>query len=476
MRKISASWLFTALLVWTCFLATGAATPKPESTPIPLAAQQVRTAAHRWTYDPALAQWKPVMLSYPLRRHTGVQRAQASGREFPLSTASGWQVAPVVAWNSLQDEFLAVWEDFRNGSDRDIYAQRFNADGRLIGDNHAIVIGQYDQADPVLLNDKADGGYVLIWHHQQPGNDGIYWQHLSTTGTPLGAPLRVPSPAGRQQWIPGGAFNDAHNEFLVVWEDLSTSEILGQRIANDNGEALGNPIIISDRPKLQWTPTFAAFSPVWDEYLVVWDDLLHGDLLGQIVTGDGRLRGENLAVSVAAGKQFASDLVYNGARDEYLAVWTDQRGSSADDSNVYCQRVAGGGLLLGDERVISGAPGLQQDCVGWYDRTHDEYMLLWWDGRDARTGNDIHGQRVSTNGPLLGPDVAVSANSSDQVYPALAYRETSDQYAVVWQEWRVVNEWDVEADVYAMLYSPLRFSLRFPWVTQGWLQADGDAD
>ncbi len=476
MRKTSVSRLLIALLVCTCFLTTGAAAPEPESTPIPLSSRQIRVAAHRWVFDAALAQWKPVMLSSPRLGPVGTQRGRASGQEFALSTAAGWQVAPVVAWNSLQNEFLAVWEDFRNGSDRDIYAQRFNADGRLIGANHAIVIGQYDQADPVLLNDKADGGYILIWHHQQPGNDGIYWQHLSATGTALGAPLRVPSPGGRQQWIPGGAFNTVRNEFLVVWEDLSTYDIVGQRIANGNGEALGDPITISDRPKLQWTPPFVAYSPVWDEYLVIWDDLLHGDLFGQVVTADGRLRGEELAISLAAGKQFASDLVYNSARDEYLALWTDARGSSADDSSVYCQRVAGGGQLLGDEQVISGAPGLQQDCVGWYDRSHDEYMLLWWDGRDARTANDIFAQRVSTNGPLLGPDIAISANPSDQVYPALAYREASDQYAVVWQEWRSTNDWDVEADVYGMLYSPLRFNLRFPWVAQGWLQLVGDPE
>ncbi len=472
MRKSSASRYSLAFLAGACLWITGTTLPGPDSILSPLSTAELRVSADRWIFDVALAQWTPVMRpggpGYPV-----TQREQADGREFALSTAAGWQIAPVVAWNNVQDEFLAVWEDFRNGSDRDIYAQRFDADGRLIGDNQAVVIGQYDQTDPVLLHDKVSGGYALIWHHQQRTNDGVYWQRLSATGAPLGMPKRVPSPLGRQQWIPGAALNEARRELLVVWEDLSTSEILGQRIAYDNGEALGDPIVVSDRPKLQWTPTLATFSPALEEYLVVWDDLLRGDLFGQVVTADGQLRGDDLAISVAAGKQFISDLVYNDAQDEYLAVWTDQRSPSADDSDVYCQRIAGGGLLLGNEQVVSGAPGLQQDCVGWHDHIHGEYTLVWWDSRDMRNGNDIHAQRVSANGALLGPDAVVSSNSADQVYPALAYAEASDRYAVVWQEWRVLNERDVEADVRAMIYSPLRFSLRFPWITQGWQDSQG---
>jgi len=471
MRKMAMAWLCAGLVLWPLLSGPGTTGLQAEGTPFHPSRASFPRSDDRWIYDSLLASWTPIVPSVANNARSGMARERALAGDLPISMAAGWQMEPTVVWNSARDEFLVVWEDFRNGGDRDIYGQRMLGDGHLAGDNFAVVIGEHDQTDPGLLYNSTDGGYLLLWHLLQQGNYRVFCQRLSAAGTPLGSPAQIPSPQGRQQWIPGGAYNSVRNEYLVVWEDVSSAEIVGQRMAG-SGEALGGSIIVSGRPQPQWTPPFVTFNPVWDEYLVVWDDLQNCDVFGQIVTADGEIRGENVAITTAPGRQFASDVIYNEARDEYLVVWTDERNLDAQGSDVYCQRVSGGGLLLGEEQAVSGAPGWQQDCVGRYDSSHEEYVLVWWDGRERDTANDVYGQRVSANGPLLGSNFALSAGSRDQVYPSLARTMNRDQYAVVWQEWYAADDLTMESDIVGMLFSPLRFTVRLPWVPRAWLQDD----
>lgn len=465
MRRIAA-WVCLALLLWPLLLTSSRAVPASGPGPATPARAPTRTLCRHWVFDARLGRWQPVAEATPPASRQAASRAQSAAADFPIATAAGWQMDPAVAFNPARDEFLAVWEDLRNGSDLDIYGQRFGADGRLLGSNFALVIGQFDQESPSLFYTPAVEGYCLLWHHHEPAHDAIYVQHLSSTGTPLGSPIAVPTPAQGQQWIPGAAYNETLNEFLVAWEDMSTGAILAQRISA-SGAAVGSTIFVSGQPGLQWTPPRVTFNDVWEEYLVVWDDLNGGDIYGQIVMADGVLRGDDLAITTADGRQFVSGVIYNSARDVYLVLWTDERDLATNDADVYAQRVSGGGIPMPDEMVISAAPGGQRNCVGVYDPAHEEYLLVWWDGRTSNTASDIYGQRVSTEGPLLGPNLPISAKASDQVYPCLAHRGGSDQYAIVWQEWYETEQQEIDADLYGMLYAPQRFCAYFPHCAAG---------
>lgn len=465
MRRIAA-WMCLALLLWSLLLTSSravAASGPGLVTPAPV---PTRTPCRHWVFDARLGYWRPADEAVPPSSRHAAPRAQSTAADFPIATAVGWQMDPVVAFNPTRDEFLVVWEDLRNGSDLDIYGQRFGADGHMVGSNFALVIGQFDQQAPLLFYNPTDEGYRLLWHHHEPTSDAIYAQVLSSTGTPVGSPSAVPTPAQGQQWIPGAAYNGTLNEFLVAWEDMSTGAILAQRVSS-SGEAIGSTIFVSSQPGLQWTPPLVAFNDVWGEYLVVWDDLNGGDVYGQVVMTDGVLRGDDLVITKADGRQFVSDVIYNSARDVYLVLWTDERDLATNDADVYAQRISGGGLPMADEMVISAAPGGQRNCVGVYDPAHEEYLLVWWDGRTSNTASDIYGQRVSTDGPLLGPNLPISAKASDQVYPCLAQRDGSDQYAIVWQEWRETEQQESDADLYGVLYAPQRFCTYFPDCTSG---------
>ena len=421
--------------------------------------------SRRWLYDSWTGQWKPVGPSSPMGGPHAAY-AGAAGYHSPISTAPSWQLNPVIAWNTVRDEFLVVWEDARNGNGMDIYGQRMDAEGALLGENLGIVVDEQDQRAPILFYKSMDGEYLLLWHHRQRYAYEIRGQRLSAVGTPLGLPFRVSAFEGGTQWIPGAAYNDVHNEFLVAWEDTSTSEIVAQRISGD-GDLLGLPISIANWLEAQWTPPLVTFSNVQQEYLVVWDALVLGDVYSQFVAADGSLRGESIVVSAAAGRQFVSDVLYCPASDEYLAVWTDERAVAKRGSDVYSQRIAANGTLVGEELLISEAPQWQRDARVAYDRIHEEYLVVWWDGRNAELASDIYAQRMSPHGFLLGPNTPVSASTAEQVFPQLAARGTNGQFAIVWQEWHYEDREEGDSDVCGIIYAPPHFFIWIPWLVQG---------
>ncbi len=463
MRKIAAAWACTSLIVCVLLLTVNIAASPDDQTPFPPLETTQCMIHRRWLFDQHSGQWKPISAGIPAPKRSAALGGLEESYDFPICDLASWQFNPVIALDSECDEFLVVWEDMRSGSNLDVYGQRLAGDGSLLGDEVALATGEHDQAAPALFYNPVEGGYLLIWHHRQQGKYAIYGQRLSALGTPLDAPFRVPSPDDRQQWIPGCAYNDVANEYLVVWEDMTTSDIFAQRIASD-GTPLGDPITIATWLESQWTLPFVTFSSVQHEYLVIWDALASADIYGQILAADGTPRGENVAVSIAAGRQLASDVAYSNSSDEYLVLWTDERALAKRGSDVYAQRIAANGLLIGEEGVVSAAPDWQRDCVAVYDAIHGEYLLLWWDGRNPDTASDIYGRRLSAHGTPLGPDLAIAATASNQILPRLARREADDQYAIVWQDWHYMDGVEDDPDIRGLLYSPQRFILWFPQV------------
>jgi hypothetical protein len=443
--------------------ATAAPGPAPEAHFPSLEA--IRYAdSRRWFLDSADARWQPVDTATPLQESSSAPESLAQA--FVICDDTGWQLKPIIALHSERDEFLAVWEDRRNELDVDIYGQRLAVDGSLLGSEVALVIGPYDQLAPALFYSPAYGGYLLIWHHRQPGKYAIEGQRLSALGIPLDEPFRVPSPNEGKQWIPGCAYNTVSNELLVVWEDMTTSDILAQRISG-NGVPLGDSITIATWPEGQWTLPLVAFSSTQRQYLVVWDALAAGDIHGQIVTADGALLGRDLTVSSAPGRQLASTAIYNSGSDEYFVLWTDERALAKRGSDIYGQRITSNATLAGDELVISAAPKWQRDCVASYDSTHEEYLLLWWDGRNATTASDIYGQRISAGGLPLGPNLVITAAFGNEILPNLVRSPTRDFFAIVWQGWWGSDSQGTAPDIYGLIYSPPRFLQWLPQVTYG---------
>lgn len=100
-----------------------------------------------------------------------------------LCNASDNQHSPQICSDKLGGAII-TWEDFRNGLERDIYAQKVNTNCNTIWKNNGIAVNtaEGDQKDPRICSDE-EGGAIIAWTDWRDGPDtDIYAQGISTSG------------------------------------------------------------------------------------------------------------------------------------------------------------------------------------------------------------------------------------------------------------------------------------------------------
>jgi hypothetical protein len=354
---------------------------------------------------------------------------------------------PAVAYGT-NGEYLVVWQSVQGGAaGYAIYGQRVSSSGALLGSRVSISTGTGDQWEPDVAYNSISNEYLVVWRGNPSGTTAyiIYGQRVSSSGALLGENFHISTvPAGSAvEWQeePDVAYNSASNEYLVVWADVrngySNLDVYGQRVSS-SGALLGSEIPISTASGYQAYPA-VAYNSISDEYLVVWDDARSGysnaNVYGQRVSSSGALLGSEFPISTASGAQDYPAVAYNSTDNQYLVVWEDERAGSSNE-DIYGQRVSSSGALLGSNFPISTASGRQAQTEVAYNSTSNEYMVVWHDQRNGSSDFDIYGQRVSSSGVLLDSEFPISTASRVQAIPAVAYNSTSNEYLFVWYDER----------------------------------------
>jgi len=333
----------------------------------------------------------------------------AVGPEFAVSNAVNNQQYPSVAYDSVNQRFLVVLQDFRNGSDTDIYGQLVNADGSLYG-----------------------------------------------AGITSGVNFTISNAVG-YQYNPSVAYDSVNQRFLVAWMDYrsgSSYDIYGQMVNADGslygaGITSGVNFTVSNALNYQYYPS-VAYDSVNQRFLVAWQDERNGnnDIYGQLVNADGSLYGAgitsgvNFTISNALNAQYAPSVAYDSVNQRYLVAWYDYRSGAWDiygqvvnaDGSLY-----GAGITSGVNFTISNALGYQQSPSMAYDSVNQRFLVVWQDERNGPS--DIYGQVVNADGSLYGVGITsgvnftISATSSNKFDPAVAYNPLCSSFLVAYQDW-----------------------------------------
>jgi hypothetical protein len=126
---------------------------------------------------------------------------------------------------------------------------------------------------------------------------------------------------GLENLEPKVFYNIHHNEFLVVWYTKQgglTWDIWARRVGVDGN--LGNPFNVVSIEAIHLTQPQVAYSPVQDEYLVVYTfevSSSNTDIYGTMFKWDGSLIGAPFPIITEADKQVKPVLAYNSSDDEY---------------------------------------------------------------------------------------------------------------------------------------------------------------
>jgi hypothetical protein len=216
--------------------------------------------------------------------------------------------------------------------------------------------------------------------------------------------------ADRRAGIADVAFNPDDNEYLVVWESNgltelnSVNDIYGQRLSGATNERIGIVFRIStlsdgDKNHTSSNPK-VVYNRTAHEYVVVW----HGSGLFNSPDRFFEIYGRRLS---RAGKEIGSDFRISHTTDLGKVNTSFVRSSSQAD-------------------------------IAW-NSVNNEYLVIWKGMGEPEdvVKTEIYGQRLTTNGELLGRYFRISHTTDQGINfnanaPSIAYNSRDNQYLVVW--------------------------------------------
>jgi hypothetical protein len=345
-----------------------------------------------------------------------------------IAVSTSWddQYSPSVAFDGAN--FLAVWEDWRNGNDADVYCARVTPSAQVLDPGGiAVSTAINDQTEPSIAFDGTH--YLAAWTDMRGGTDpAAYGARVSPAGAvldPAGIPVTVAQTPSEV------TSSSASGNTLVVWtapgDAYLEHDVLASRV-NISGSVLDSLgiIVSSVMGAAEQYGAVVAFDGT--DYLVVWPDSQYEtgwDIRGARVNPSGTvLDPAGFTISAGAGDQDDPAIAFDGAN--FLVVWFDDRGG------IYGARVTPEGAVLDPNGfVVSHAayrPPTQPTLA--FDGTN--FLAVWRDNRNS-VSSDIYGARVSRSGVCLDPNgIAVCTAPGKQSNPAVSFGR--DAFLAVWQD------------------------------------------
>jgi hypothetical protein len=420
--------------------------------------------------------------SYSWRNETGeitltdVYAFDAIGKSVPVRMQVGPGATQIeLQLSDLSDVVYPVTIDPEIGTN-DYRISTFGTDGDASS----------NAVDPAIAFSSVSNKYLVVWEGSVAGEFEIYGQLLNgTTGLPEGSTIVI-SNVGP----PGDANYDATDpdvassgtEFLVVFRaDDNTAplvdnefEIYAQRVNSSTGALIGGRVRLSDMGP-DGNTAYSASSPsivynsTASEYAVVWSG---DDNTGSLVdeefeiyfqrvssTGDPSAYPNDVRISdmgsdgFATFQAFAPDIAWNSTNNQYLVVWYGDDAITPlvdNEFEIFMQRLFATGAETGsnDIRVSFMGPNgntaynVANPAVA-YNSVDNNYLIVWY-AEDNVGGvvdgeNEIFGQMVSNLGALVGSyfrlsDMGPDGNINyDAFNPAVSHDPYLNQFLVTWQ-------------------------------------------
>jgi len=382
----------------------------------------------------------------------------------PITDWAYDQVLPEIAYSSFTNTFMIVWEDhiYAAGSDWDILARLVGLDGSLVGGATNITSAStMKQLAPDLTYNPNNHEILVVFEHEYSVSDhDIYARRLDSNGSPIGEWIPISTSI---EWDvnPAVAYNSYRNEYLIVWErrigepEFGQFDIYAQRIAA-NGSTVGSLIALETGTANQRFPALA-YNSTNDEYLIVWQDLSSGnwDIMGRRLSGSGSLIGSKLTIEAPGHHQTHPDIAYNPAANEYLVVWEDQIGGSSSDWDIKCWRLNGSGANLTWHLIASSGSLRRMNPSLTYHAAGNEYIVAY-EYEYSVSDIDVYYSRIRADGTLLQVDAAQSSATVIEAHPAIAASTNGWHFMIAWEDWR--NAGTSAIDLYGQVNQVRAFS------------------
>jgi hypothetical protein len=314
-----------------------------------------------------------------------------------------------------------------------------------IGPQVSIWTDAVDNGEPVVAYNSVRDEYLVVWEDYNATEIAIYGRRLGSDGQPLDSRIAIAAYATCTCTQPAVAYSPVLDQYLVAYtNDVKPSDppheydLTGQFVKGDGG--LGDVIGISTaQPEQPWHPAIA-YNSQDDEFVVVWE-VEHGEygtpnlrrdiyarrVYSNTVTGNWELPEERCVVTGDPGSggdsrnRVRPDVTYNAELNEVLIAYTQE---GPPDTNVLAKLAAANldGVYASSEITICAQAYAQEEVA--VAAAPGEYLAVWQD-EDPSGKWEVYGRRLrGSDGLPLGSASGFVINSfllAHSLVPEVAY-------------------------------------------------------
>lgn len=341
------------------------------------------------------------------------QRIDSSGSV--LWEADGVAIS-IVADNQIYPQLISdgtggviiVWQDLRSGlTTADLYAQRIDSNGSVLwtADGIAINSAANNQEFPQLTSDGSGGG-IVTWQDGRNGTDfDIYAQRINSNGAVLWTADGVAiSTAPNGQFLPKLS-NDGSGGSIITWQDyrngFTNADLYAQRI-DGSGSILwtADGVAISTAANDQEFPQL--ISDGSGGAIFIWQDfrsgLTNADIYAQRIGSSGLVlwMADGVPISTAANNQEFPQLIRDGSGGA-IFTWQDFR-SGLTNADIYAQRIGSSGSVLWMAEGTAICTAVNDQNVPQLISDGSGGAIITWKDHRSGTFGDIYSQGITASG------------------------------------------------------------------------------
>ena len=316
---------------------------------------------------------------------------------------------------------IIVWQDSANGP-YDIYAQRMNSAGAVMWTAGGVVIcnNAASQVNPKIEIDGA-GGAIITWQDKRNGTDyDIYAQHVNASGTAQWAAngISICSILNTTQSNPK-IEPDGAGGAIIAWQDKRNGDydVYAQRVSGAGAvQWTANGIAICSLLGTSQSAVDMTSEGI-SGAIIAWKDQRSGnfDVYAQMINLSGVVQwtANGVGIATSTAQQYNPNTVGDGSGGAII-VWQDSTGASWD---VKSQRINGsgviqwaaGGVMVGNAANSQTSPKSVSDGGGGC-------IYAWQDKRNT-TDLDIYAHHLYSNGTTNSSVNDINIFVESRVFP-----------------------------------------------------------
>jgi len=300
---------------------------------------------------------------------------------------------------------ILCWRDGRINGDFNIWAQRITPDGDLLwGDDESVQVcnHRFIQESPRICPD-GHGGAFITWvddRNARESDKDIYAQRVDADGNLMwgNAGEGEPVCTAEEEQSGNRIVLSEPGTAIIVWEDMRENgqeyDIYAMRITGeDEMEKTWQPeqgVVVSAVERNQSQVRLCPDGEGGAYF--VWEDEQHGgfpeiDIWAQRLDSDGRLLWDEEGIVVCEGLGMQHSTAIQPAADGGCVIaWGDHRTGS---SQLFCQRLSPEGEEVWDENGIPLVEGISGNAFQskLISCGNGDFVIIWLDGRFGGRGH-----------------------------------------------------------------------------------------